>query len=141
MAWLQFAALQSRTTVNQEVEEQAFAASEAGVEFVVERLTSGADTPRSLARQRSWPTVTLYGPTNNAVSTYDLSFSRRGNQPLFVVSVGRGINRPNECQIIQAIVNNYVNTDGQSIYFIDKSYHQPGNSCTVRQRVSRGGVY
>lgn len=137
MAWLRFATLQNHAVVSQEQEEQSFHLSEAGVNWALHVLNSGACTPADLAVYSSEPVIASVVdetvPGGDVIGTYQLTFNVEtigGETETSVRAIGYDKNVEGECQLIEATIQSFGGVLGTK-YRIEAWDHKSTISCGV----------
>jgi Tfp pilus assembly protein PilX len=125
-AWVQFAARQAHVVADQEQEERAFGAAEAGLRYAMFLLNSDAKEPDELENLAGQEVTGPAGGT--AVGTYSLKFDG-GGVPLAVTAIGRSQNVADRCQTIDAIIDSFEGALGDTQYYVSQFNHRTSIDC------------
>ncbi len=124
IAWSRFASLQAHVIADQGVEERAFQASEAGIEYVLFLLNSGVLAPDTL-------TYFIQEIVGVSDSVFELTFSDQTASSVTALSRGYDVNKLDRCQEIMVNIKIYSGSISSSEYYVDSWTHKTDTLCAA----------
>lgn len=122
-------------TTDQEAEEHAFAAADAGVNYTAWLLNSGTKTPAQLNGSPA-PTKDVINEEpepDEIIGTFDVSFAAsvvNGADRVTVTAIGKDYNRQDVCQTIEAAIQEIQPGAGAGSFALIKWDHKVNVSCS-----------
>lgn len=125
IAWSRFAVRQAHVQVDQEAEERAFQASEAGVEYILFLFNDSLFSPDTISNF----VQEIQEIDDVSTIIVELSFSDQTGSSATVLSRGYDVNKPGRCQEITARIQSYSGDLDSLEYYVDSWTHNVSAVC------------